>query len=412
MTELMLHPVGLPSGLTGTPRVILRFRYNTRYSGGTVGSAALYEFEWNYTSQRYEAPDHAWAAIPGVPNGGEWQGSPVVCTVVVIPEDGLPSPDSFHIYPIPTNPPSNTLININDPTIRTDGFFLVRKSVYQTILDARDQAVAASQRVGDFLATAHSATVTASDPEGEWVEVTFTGNPGAANPIYTQLATDLAALEVTLTGVANDVSTLAGTVDPFEARVTSAEGKITALQGNLDGITEAITTLGAPVGDIRLWPSSDLPEKWLPCDGRSLLRAEYPALFDVLLTTFGATDSTHFNLPDFRGRTALGAGNGPALTNRTLGVKDGAETVVLTMAQLPEQGVAFKDGYFSENPTDAPTSGITTRPAPQNKGLQGPVDRDNVIWEQQSTTEPLGNGEGHDNMMPFLTVHFIIRVLP
>jgi microcystin-dependent protein len=63
---------------------------------------------------------------------------------------------------------------------------------------------------------------------------------------------------------------------------------------------------GAPVGSVVLWPAAAPPTDWLTCDGASLLRTAYPALFAVLGTTYGAADGTHFNVPDYRGRVPVG----------------------------------------------------------------------------------------------------------
>lgn len=49
---------------------------------------------------------------------------------------------------------------------------------------------------------------------------------------------------------------------------------------------------------------------WLLCDGASYLRATYASLFALIGTTFGSVDGTHFNVPDMRGRTAMGLGQG------------------------------------------------------------------------------------------------------
>ena len=53
----------------------------------------------------------------------------------------------------------------------------------------------------------------------------------------------------------------------------------------------------APVGSIHIYCGSGTPEGYLECDGASLLRAGYPALFAVIGVTFGWIDVTHFNLP-------------------------------------------------------------------------------------------------------------------
>lgn len=49
---------------------------------------------------------------------------------------------------------------------------------------------------------------------------------------------------------------------------------------------------------------------WLYCNGQSVLRATFPALFNAIGTRYGAADGTHFNVPDMRGRFARGWANG------------------------------------------------------------------------------------------------------
>ncbi len=86
-----------------------------------------------------------------------------------------------------------------------------------------------------------------------------------------------------------------------------------------DNITTAIVagllTALFPIGMIIKMAGSTIPTGWLLCDGSSLLRASYPALFNEISTAFGAADGAHFNLPDGRGmffRGVSGAsGNDP-----------------------------------------------------------------------------------------------------
>ena len=92
-----------------------------------------------------------------------------------------------------------------------------------------------------------------------------------------------------------------------------------------------------PVGMIAPYGGSNDPAYWLICDGRAVSRTAYAELFAVIGTTYGIGDgSTTFNIPDFRGRTAIGAGTGTATgaTNHPLGQTEGAETIKLTDAQM------------------------------------------------------------------------------
>ena len=61
-----------------------------------------------------------------------------------------------------------------------------------------------------------------------------------------------------------------------------------------------------PAGEVTMFGGATAPTGWLLCQGQSLLRTAYPALFAAISTTYGAADNTHFNVPDFRGRTPVG----------------------------------------------------------------------------------------------------------
>lgn len=64
------------------------------------------------------------------------------------------------------------------------------------------------------------------------------------------------------------------------------------------------------VGMIKPHGAGSAPTGWLNCDGSSVLRSTYPGLFALIGTTFGSVDGTHFNVPDMRGRTPVGTGQG------------------------------------------------------------------------------------------------------
>ena len=83
-----------------------------------------------------------------------------------------------------------------------------------------------------------------------------------------------------------------------------------------------------PVGAIVMHATGNAPSGYLMCDGSAVSRTTYADLFAVIGTTYGAGNgSTTFNLPDFRGRAAIGAGTGSGLTNRALGSTGGQEVI-------------------------------------------------------------------------------------
>jgi microcystin-dependent protein len=88
------------------------------------------------------------------------------------------------------------------------------------------------------------------------------------------------------------------------------------------------------VGEVNLFAGNFAPRGTAFLDGQLLDIASNTALFSLLGTTYGGDGRTTFGLPDLRGRTAIGEGQGPGLSNRPLGQKLGVEDVTLTEAQM------------------------------------------------------------------------------
>jgi microcystin-dependent protein len=93
-------------------------------------------------------------------------------------------------------------------------------------------------------------------------------------------------------------------------------------------------------GDIKMSGAATIPAGWLACDGTARSRTTYAALYAALGGTtspWGQGDgSTTFNVPDLRGRTPIGTGQGAGLTNRVLGTYGGG-TLDLASPKLAEE---------------------------------------------------------------------------
>ena len=89
------------------------------------------------------------------------------------------------------------------------------------------------------------------------------------------------------------------------------------------------------IGEIRPFGFNFAPTGWVQCNGQLLPIAQNTALFSILGTTYGGDGRTTFALPNLQGIVAMGAGQGPGLTNRNLGETGGSETVTLTTQQIP-----------------------------------------------------------------------------
>jgi microcystin-dependent protein len=89
-------------------------------------------------------------------------------------------------------------------------------------------------------------------------------------------------------------------------------------------------------GDLKMSAAANPSPGWLLCDGSAVSRSTFTDLFAAISTAYGAGDgSTTFNLPDYRGRTIVGAGTGPGLTARALGGKAGEENHTLSNGEMP-----------------------------------------------------------------------------
>jgi microcystin-dependent protein len=88
------------------------------------------------------------------------------------------------------------------------------------------------------------------------------------------------------------------------------------------------------VGQIQAFGFNFAPRGWAQCQGQLLAINTNTALFSLLGTTYGGNGQTTFALPDFRGRTMVGQGQGPGLSPYVIGEVGGTETVTLTVNNL------------------------------------------------------------------------------
>lgn len=159
-----------------------------------------------------------------------------------------------------------------------------------------------------------------------------------------------------------------------------------------------------PVGSVTAYVSSTAPNGWLNCQGQELYRGDYPALFAVIGTTYGAGDgSTTFNLPNLSGRVIVGQGSGSGLTTRNMGATGGAETHTLTTGEIPSHS-------HTSNATGGAVGLITAN------GLNTAAEVDSSAVEPNLYAAPAalsidneGGGGAHNNMQPFAVLNYIIK---
>lgn len=191
------------------------------------------------------------------------------------------------------------------------------------------------------------------------------------------------------------------------------------------------------IGEIRLFGGNFAPRSWAFCNGQLISINQNQALFSILGTTYGGDGRTTFALPDLRGRTAIGEGHGAGLSTRPLGQRSGQETVTLTSLQIPSHthfatvnaGTAVIAGTAtavvnvsadseSEEPADlfiGKSDGVNSYGPPD--GMQT-LSRDAVTIDTSGlsvnmagmtvTNGMTGGSQAHNNMQPYLVLHYII----
>lgn len=173
------------------------------------------------------------------------------------------------------------------------------------------------------------------------------------------------------------------------------------LQVKDEGITlaklaAAIAESLIPTSTILAYGGDTAPTGYLLCDGTAVSRTgSTAALFAVVGVAYGVGDgTTTFNVPDFRGRTIIGAGTGSSLTARTRGQTMGTETHTLTEAEMPSHthGVKYQTGVASGG-----GGGVS-------------LAQDSVAGTANYATNSTGSSSAHNNMQPSGVASYIIKL--
>ena len=163
------------------------------------------------------------------------------------------------------------------------------------------------------------------------------------------------------------------------------------------------------VGEIRMFAGNFAPRGWAFCDGQLLAVSQNDALFSLFGTIYGGDGRTTFGLPDMRGRLPIHAGQGPGLSNRTIGSRGGEERVTLTENQLPAHSHAVH--AVSENGTDTVPTGHSLASVAAGNPYRTAANTSSFVPMAGAAIGSDGGGEAHTNLMPFLCVNFIVALV-
>lgn len=175
--------------------------------------------------------------------------------------------------------------------------------------------------------------------------------------------------------------------------------------------------MDAFVGEIRAFPYVFAPAGWLPCNGQQVSQQEYQALFTIVQFQYGPNDNTNFTLPDLRGLVPMGAQPTPKINYAKVGVTGGQASVTLNMSQIPNhihQIAAYNRPLITYNTmTNQPANNFlacaaSTESLPPKNIIAFANKPSGTTTMNTATIGPTGGGLPHNNMMPYLTMHFFI----
>lgn len=230
-------------------------------------------------------------------------------------------------------------------------------------------------------------------------DIAISGSPKATDSVYGITRLSVAAVSPT-------APIAVGTNDtrmPTQPEADALAGTGTPSSSN-KYVTADTLAASFPAGFVQMYGGASAPSGWQLCDGSSLLRASFAALFTAIGTTYGSADGTHFNVPDMRGRVPVGVGTGTgggasgtglptggsALTAVALASWKGEETHTLIIAEMPAH---THTGTYGNN---IATGGMNPVYTQNNSTTTGAV--------------PTQGGDGaHNNIQPVMGINFVIK---
>lgn len=157
------------------------------------------------------------------------------------------------------------------------------------------------------------------------------------------------------------------------------------------------------LAEIRMMSFNFPPKGWAFCNGQLMPINQNQALFSLLGTTFGGDGRVNFALPNHRGRTPIGMGNG-----HTQGEAAGQESTTLTISQIPPHVHTLLATNSSTNNVPIPANNYLANAAPQEIYSSGSAPQFTPL--AATTIGGTGGSQPHYNMQPYTVINFCIAL--
>jgi microcystin-dependent protein len=162
------------------------------------------------------------------------------------------------------------------------------------------------------------------------------------------------------------------------------------------------------IGEIKIVAFNYAPKGWATCSGQTLSIQQNTALFSLLGTTYGGNGVQTFALPNLQSRVPVHFGQGPGLSDYTLGQTGGAETVTLTSTQMPTHTHLLNGTTGTAN--KRPPAGHTFAADTASIANFYAAPANQLALAAPSVTTA-GGSQPHANLQPYLAVLFCIALV-
>lgn len=156
------------------------------------------------------------------------------------------------------------------------------------------------------------------------------------------------------------------------------------------------------LGEIRIFGFNFAPRGWAFCNGQLLSISQNAALFSLLGTTYGGDGQTTFALPNLQSRVPIHFGQGPGLSNYTLGESAGTETVTLTQNQIAAHS-HLVNASNGDPSTTRPANGLPSGGGAYAASSDGSTMSPGMVANA-------GGSQPHTNIQPYLVLNFCIAL--
>lgn len=164
------------------------------------------------------------------------------------------------------------------------------------------------------------------------------------------------------------------------------------------------------VGEICTFGFNFPPRGWAFCDGSLLSIAQNTALFSLLGTQYGGNGTTNFALPDLRGRVPVRFGQGPGLSDISIGEVFGSESVTLLSTEMPQHTHTASQGVGGTGTVASPVGALPASAASGTPYATSGTARMGGGPTAAGNLGIAGSSLPHENRMPSLVVNFCIAL--